>query len=104
MASTQSKKHKLQQRRHKKEVKRRLHILSTVCAVLSAAVLTVGAYLTGFEYATRLATMSEAESAPAEVALLTAMPFLIAAVILLSAFGILLYFSKRKERSCVSEQ
>ena len=98
-----NKKQKLQERRHKKEIKKRLGIASFISAVLAAIASSVGAYVTGYEYATALASQPLGASAPAEVALLSAIPYAIAALVLICAAIFLYYKSRKREKSCISE-
>ena len=98
-----NKKQKLQERRHKKEIKKRLSIASFISAVLAAIVTAVGAYVAGYKYATALASQPLGSSAPPEVALVAAIPYAIAALILICAAIFLFYKSRKREKSCISE-
>ena len=104
MPSPQSKKQKLQERRHKKEVRRRLAICAAALLALAAVALIIGAYVCGYNYADMLCQIEhEGASAPANTALISAIPYAAAAVILSIVAATLFYKSKKKERSCVSD-
>ena len=98
-----NKKQKLQERRHKKEVRKRFFVLSVISTVIATLSLIIGAYNTGFEYAAAISAIENGASAPAEVAFVAAIPYAIAAVILFAASGFFFYKSKKKEKSCISE-
>ena len=98
-----NKKQKIQERRRKREFKKRLMHISFASGVLAAISLIVGAFFTGYEYANATAAQSSGASAPTEVALFTALPYVIAAVVLLTLSAILYYNSKKKEKSCLTD-
>ena len=98
-----NKKQKLQERRRKRELKKRFALISFISATLAAISLIVGAFFTGYEYANATAAQSSGASAPAEAALFTALPYAIAAVVLLTLSAILYYNSKKKEKSCLTD-
>ncbi len=98
-----NKKQKLQERRHKKEIRKRFSLLALITTVMATLTLIIGAYVTGYEYAYAIAAMKDGASAPAEVAFLAAIPYAIAAVILFAASGFFFYKSRKKEKSCISK-
>ena len=96
-------KQKLQERRHKREVRKRFLVAAIISSILAAISLIVGAYFTGYEYATAIASQSQGASAPPEVALFTALPYIAASLILLIFAAFAFYKSKKREKSCVTE-
>ena len=104
MPSPQSKKQKLQERRHKKEVRHRLAICAGALLALSAIALIIGAYVCGYNYADMLCQIEhEGASATANIAFISAIPYAVTAVVLSAGSAVLFYKSKKKERSCVSD-
>lgn len=97
-----NKKQKIQERRRKREFKKRLAHTAFASGILASLALIVGAFFTGYEYANAIAAQASGASAPAEVALFTALPYAIGAVVLLILSAILYYFSKKKEKSCLT--
>ena len=99
-----NKKQKLQERRHKKEVRRRFAILAVVSLVLGAISLVMGAYIYGYNSASTLCAIEHGgASAPQSTAIMAALPYLITTLALFLLSALLFYKSRKRERSCVSD-
>lgn len=91
--SIQTKKQKLKERRHKNEIRHRFAIFATVFAILAALSLSIGTFAAGYKYAE---TSHGGAQSPAYAAIIAAIPYLAAFLVLLIAFCICFYKSKRR--------
>ena len=99
MSTIKSNKQKKMELRHKKAIRHRFGNLATASAVLAIISTVIAAFAAGYGYATAAcAAEHSGASAPAYMGLISAVPFLGAAVVFGILFAIFFYNSKKKSK------